>query len=628
MKLNKIYNKLFVGSALFCAVIMTSCEDYLTLLPTDSIPDENFWESKTDVYNVRAAAYYQATTKPVIQRILYWGEYRSDNMQQASSSATMEEMMNGTLRPDNATYRWSDFYTGISYCNKVLERGQRMIDQNVDPTFSLGEWRPIESEMKSLRALYYFYLVRAFHDVPLVTTTISTDAQALELRKGQPVTPATQVMEFLINELRECKNYGAINYGNTLDNKGRFTRWSTEVLLADMLLWQACLLKNGEAKGYTIKDEDGNILSTQAQFDQRIESYLNEAVALCTDVLNYVDSEYREKLDLESPSRILEEKKNCPYPLYRNERGIVNSLSDNVYATIWGSKNSRETILDLQYDGVDLINSVISSEFYTSSGGSVQVSGNNALFSSVSSIDKDGTLKGFSKTDSRYLQSVFIDPKSSNYPIRKNVYLSLSIKDWRDMSKGIVESSSNNLRKNESQDSNWPIYHLSDVMLIKAECIARLHMADNGASGNEELIEGYRLVNELFKRYNPCLYATGEAGIPEGCSESDRLRDDYAAADNKTGEFLLGLVYRERQREFFAEGKRWFDLVRQAEYLNNAQTPLESWANFSGTKLNRQRKMEALYSPYYIDEMKANPALVQNPVWDKYTPNSSKPTGK
>jgi hypothetical protein len=169
------------------------------------------------------------------------------------------------------------------------------------------------------------------------------------------------------------------------------------------------------------------------------------------------------------------------------------------------------------------------------------------------------------------------------------------------------------LRNTDSQmDISWPVYRMSDMMLIKAEAIARL------GSG---LAEGFKLTNELFKRNNPALKATGTAGADTKLV-SDRLTENYA--EGKTKADLLKLVYDERQREFVGEGKRWFDLVRYAEATfgeGNKETAqmFDMMLGVTQTLKGRLGKLYSLYNPIYSEELKVNSNLVQNPVWDKYT---------
>ena len=611
MKMTNIYNKVFLGVAIACTGLLASCEDYLTILPTDSIPEENFWQSQGDVDNVRANAYYQMTKQSVLSNILYWGEFRSDNVElKDMTNTSLSHMMEGVLQPTEGMFKWNDFYSGISCCNKVLEKGQYMIDNKVDDTFSPGAWNPIKAEMLSLRALYYFYLVRAYRDVPFVTQTISTDAEALEARKGVPATQGVVILDTLIKNLEECKEYAAKNYGNTLDNKGRFTKRSVRMLLADIYLWQGCMLKHGIAKGYVLCNEQGDTITSQSELDAKATANFQRAVELCDEVLAEMNADYKEKIE-KNPNQYTEEEKTQPYPLYQIASSGM-ATSDDVYDKVWGRGNSDESIFDLQYDGDQNSNTVLGALYYNSSNKSAKtIVGKPSLFTTINTLDNDGSMKGFGKTDIRLYECVaFKDITQSEYPIWKNSVETVKFEDKENMMNG------GSAEPRSKENANWPVYRLSDLMLIKAECLARLAYKDN----TPELIEGFRLVNKLFERYNPGLDSTGSGMV----NTSDRLKYDYFK--DKSASALLELVYRERQREFFSEGKRWFDIVRQAEADNSTAEVLTSWMGASKSLQTRLRKLCAMYVPYYNDELKVNPALIQNEVWDKYTPNSSKPT--
>lgn len=629
MKTKNIIKKSVLGGLFLCVGLMVSCDDYLTILPSDSIPDENFWTSKADVDNVLAAAYHQAVTTDVTGRILYWGEFRSDDVKiNKMDNNSLRYIMEGILYPTDNMYKWDAFYTGISYCNKVLENGQRMIDEDIDPTFSKGEWLPKKAEMKALRALYYFYLVRAYRDVPFVTKTISTDKEALEARKGQPAVQGVKILESLIADLEECREYAASEeaFAYPRDKKGRFTKRSISALLADIYLWQGCLMQNADKKGYTVV-RDGVTYTDSLELDNLAKENFRKAIEQC----DYVMSEFnrdrtrREEANPQYDVDLKDREKN-PYPMlvFSEPEKMRGSASDQIYNSIWGSKNSNETILEIQFDGVNNINSSWVSNYYSSSGGTVNVVANDALFGSSAKPDEDGTLKGFGKTDIRFLECTELTSGTQNsYPILKNAQERVSLNDICDVRQG---GSGTNMRNNESQDANFPVYRISDIMLIKAECLARINLKETHKHDHfvEDLHEGFRLVNKLFCRYNPGLDTMAVAGREGGLS----TRPTTYFGIGKNGQNLLDLVYRERQREFFAEGKRWFDIVRQAEAINNPRAVLETCSFTSNATVLQARlnKLAAMYSPYYNEECKINPSLKQNEVWDKYTPNSSKPT--
>ena len=76
----------------------------------------------------------------------------------------------------------------------------------------------------------------------------------------------------------------------------------------------------------------------------------------------------------------------------------------------------------------------------------------------------------------------------------------------------------------------------------------------------------------------------------------------------------------ERQREFYGEGKRWYDLVRYAQRRGTTEEMLK---NFLGRKYTENRNavfaklatMQSLFSPIYNNEIKNNSLLHQNSVW-------------
>ena len=245
MKLN-IFNQAICVGGLLLAMTLSSCEDFLTVYPTTQITQEDFWQDKTDLDNVRAGAYKKMLD--LTPKIFYWGEIRSDNVKLKDQSNTeLLYLQQAILRPSNNNFSWDDFYTGINYCNQVLQFGNEMTNEPLtDPSFTKADFRAYDAEMKALRALYYFYLVRAFRDVPYVTNVVTTDAEAKKLKL--PVTSGEAILGDLINQLEEVKDFASINYGSNSENKGRFTRLSIRALLADLYLWRGCLLKNYSKK--------------------------------------------------------------------------------------------------------------------------------------------------------------------------------------------------------------------------------------------------------------------------------------------------------------------------------------------------------------------------------------------
>jgi hypothetical protein len=79
------------------------------------------------------------------------------------------------------------------------------------------------------------------------------------------------------------------------------------------------------------------------------------------------------------------------------------------------------------------------------------------------------------------------------------------------------------------------------------------------------------------------------------------------------------LVLGERQRELMFEGKRWYDLVRRSQREGNTGF-LSGTASRKGNgggsgATSKLSRMEAIYWPYHIDELKVNSKLIQNPAF-------------
>ena len=151
------------------ALSAASCNDFLTLYPQDRVVEENFWEDKNDLEGVRYGAYKQMAS--TLQQLIVWGDIRSDaytlNPVYSSSQGsyyTYKKITEGLLDSTLTDYDWGSVYTTINYCNKVLSHGEEVLAR--DAQFTRTEWEQMKAEMTALRAFNYFYLLRAFKDIP------------------------------------------------------------------------------------------------------------------------------------------------------------------------------------------------------------------------------------------------------------------------------------------------------------------------------------------------------------------------------------------------------------------------------------------------------------------------------
>lgn len=632
---SKIFKQLLVaGAVVVLGGGMTSCEDYLTLYPTTSITEEEFWNTRNDVNNVRASAYYQLTQ--CTGKILAWGEFRSDNVELSDmSKANYRYMQEAVLQPSENLYDWSAFYKGINFCNKVLEHGQQMVDKGTDPSFTNIEWQPMKAEMVSLRALYYFYLVRSFRNVPFVRHSISTDAEALVAR--EKAVPGQEIMDSLIHEVEAVLPTAAINYGRNSSNKGRWTRTSIHALLADMYLWRAGMVYKGREKGFPVVNEKGDTLSA-AQEKSLATDLMKKTISHADYVIKEQMDEFKLNLDLNNVPQD-DKRRAQTYPLIQSEASS-SGIFDAGYSDVLGSSNSSESVFELQYDGVNVKNSVITDMFYGNSGSGGYKSGlmlaNPSLFSKDAPVDP---AKGYGRTDMRFVSYALRNDESAKTNAvsivkgaAKSVFINFSGTALGDITKSTGTYS---MQEASSQSTNWPVYRLSDMMTLKAEAMARL--AGFGLPDYPER-DTYRILDELFRRNNP----TADTVAAASNLFCKRLRSykAFKAEDDKDGTGWkkryedygspLKLAFNERQREFLGEGKRWYDIVRECEFRGATKDVLSDWVGLSSVVRNRLRSLWSLYNPIYLEELKVNGKeygsktgqLTQNPAWEKYMPKS------
>ena len=104
---------------------LSSCNDYLTLMPLNEIVYENFWTDKADVESVLLGAYSALETSDCITRMSIWGEMRSDNIiadpNLADANNDIVQITKDNILETNSFTSWSSFYTTINRANTVLK---------------------------------------------------------------------------------------------------------------------------------------------------------------------------------------------------------------------------------------------------------------------------------------------------------------------------------------------------------------------------------------------------------------------------------------------------------------------------------------------------------------------------
>jgi hypothetical protein len=576
----------------------SSCEDYLTITPTDRIVEEEFWEDKNDLKNALTACYRRMIENDMMKKYILWGEVRSDNFELTTgvTATNITNLMNANLLSTNNIFTWTCFYNLINYCNKILVRGPEIVQK--DESFSNGDWLPMRAEAITLRAFAHYYLVRTFGEVPYVTTEYNNDGQDFLIGQSTQI----EVLDNIISDLESVKDQAMIDYGNTSDNKGRITRKAVYTMLADVYLWRACY-------------KEGNSEIAEASQTTAADDY-QKCVDCCNYVINTMTNDYIE--DLNKNGKVLG---GVTAEDIRLEDLFIQNVSTNskistvsrsslgAFNSIFGSGNSRESIFELQFDGTTNINSMELEYFWNareSKAGTFECA--SALISAVETNPSAAIPASiFTKTDYRRWETArFTKADQTEYPLAKYNYRLIDQYNGTSSS-GMRDNTLTTFKMEGSlqgvtNSANWIVYRLSDVVLMKAEALTQL------SSDEESLQEPFSLVREVFKRSNPYAYQNAT-------SSADSLRfDNYS-----TRESMNQLILNERQREFIGEGKRWFDLVRYAQRDGSTVNMLKFLSrkfidNQNAIKA-KLASMKSLFSPIHTNEIKNNSLLHQNEVW-------------
>lgn len=148
-------------------------------------------------------------------------------------------------------------------------------------------------------------------------------------------------------------------------------------------------------------------------------------------------------------------------------------------------------------------------------------------------------------------------------------------------------------RTQNQSHAHWFMYRYADILLLKAEALA---WTGQGAAA-------IALVDNIRAR----------ARALQQTAENPELDNPTAISD---------YIVNERAREFAFEGKRWFDVLRNAKRDNYAHLDLmisiiaeNAPASVQQIMVGKYSDVRSHYMPIHIDELQADKNLIQNPYY-------------
>ena len=592
----KIYKGFLGFLGVFGGLALTGCSDFLEIEPQNEIILEKFWNEKADVDAIIAGCYSGMQSENVIKRMMVWGEFRSDNIgpgSNVSSDGSLEKILKENIDAKNGYTSWTDFYSVINRCNTVIKYAPGVAAN--DPAYTESELQANIAEMVALRSLSYFYLIRAFRDVPFSRVAYTDDDQTMDL----PATKFNDVLDSLIYDLESVQNFAVKRYPVTkeLYQTGRITQDAIHALLCELYLWK---------KDYAncVRYADMVIDAKKAIYEENRQKRTNSSLSNDEDIARFNG-----------------------FPLVSNSTS-ANYYGD-AYTILFGRDRNytdqvnQEIIFQLVFsdspEGEGMMANGAVNSFYGNSNASVGlVAPSDYIYAQIEATGQERRVfaERNKKLDSRIYTNCLYRGSGGDKAINKYTTSTVDIST----STGTPEASYGSKYSRNQNGSNWIIYRLTDIMLLKAEALAQM-VRDGDNPENSEynrsiLDRAFTLVNAVNKR----------------ALCQSQLNDTLRRADYTTKGDMETLVLQERQRELMFEGKRWFDLVRLSQRNGNTQVltsaALSKATTGEGLIGNHLAKMDAIYWPYNLDEMKVNLNLVQNPAFSSGEDESYQKTTK
>lgn len=583
ISIKQISNKVIQAACAFSvACAFSSCEDFLTIYPTDRTVGEDFWKTKADVEEMVNGCYQSMLSYNIQERAIIWGAFRSDELVKYKdySSTTLDNISAVNLLPNNGFNDWSSFYYVINHCNIVLNHAPEVMAQ--DPEFTQGDYQTVRAQMLALRSLCYFYLVRTFRDIPYSLQSYEDDDQNMALPQNAPA----YVLEKCLEDLAEAERYimksGAYGTGNWR-NWGYMTRDAVNALTADIYLWRASMTHNMNDYQEAVNYADKVIKAKHEYYNQQHQGGISAA----TDDIYHLSN----------------------YP--------------QAFISIFSEGNDQESILEWQFNGRNNANQALGNYYYRSGDPDNPKTTSNlmasTIFSTPSSTANNADAKKIylSKNDYRFWNNVYDanNDEAEQLSIRKMIDKNGLVISTSSTS-GATKSTSRQLKEFAQ---NWIVYRLPDVMLMKAEALVELAGDDN---------------EEMLKEAFDLVYAVNKRAMSKDATDLLNFNDFKTKTDMEL------LVLAERERELCFEGKRWWDLMRysyrhmQGVDITKTLAETSSWPELykpmlkfivrkygeggQGDAISYKMKSEPyLYWPVLESEMKVNPLLKQNPVFEQ-----------
>lgn len=501
------------GKAIYAAaaaVMMfgaASCDDILDTKPQGVFTDEQIGDK--EAVDLMTSAYasllnhYFGNNESFAGPINNWVfDVRSDDALKGGDGVTMEGYMHqlevGNVQSDNdvANFKWRNNYYSVSRCNTAI-RGI-----NASGALTAEEKESMVAEMKTLRAYFYFDMLRIFTKFPYFDETVTNPSEC----RADEYTRA-EIADFIKKDLRDCYNVLPAQQ----EQAGRFNKYVAAALLARVDLFTSDWAEAEKYAGYVIDSKVyelyPNFLDmSKPEFNNRYESVLAVQFSSANSPAQY---NFNNCLNCTFSEGNLYGKGD---DFYLASQNLVNAFrtDENGLPYLDGAPD------DLNVDKADFEGNV-----------------DPRLDFTLGRIGMPWRSHNYNEKWCRNLELYGQYSGKKPYPAPESPFVKPGIVPWG------------------ASSLNCVLIRYADVMLMKAEALIEQ---------NKDLDQARTLINQIRRRAARSVDPSYE---PVDCNPNVAYYavEEYSAPGWDQA-YARKAVRMERRLELAMEGLRWFDLVR------------------------------------------------------------------
>lgn len=549
MKLkNIIYKALCVATVTSASLASVSCDDMLDTVPQGTFTDEQIGDGEaidlmTSAYATLLCHYFgnnESFAGPINNWVF---DVRSDDAYKGGDGVTMEGYMHqlevGNVQSDNdvCNFKWRNNYFSVARCNTAIRAimASGSLDDATKASYA--------AEMKTLRAYYYFDMLRIFKMFPYFDETVTNPSEC----RADEYT-RDEIAGFIKEDLRAA--YKVLP--ESQEQVGRFNRYVAAALLARVDLFTSSWAEAEEYAGYVIGSGKyqlyNNFLDmSKPEFNNQYESVMaiQFSSANSPDQYNFCNC------------------LNCTW-----SEGNLYGNGDDFYLASQNLVNAFRT----DANGLPFLDGSFNDE--NIDGADYEGSIDPRLDFTVGRIGMPWRSHMYNEKWCRNYELYGQYSGKKPYPAPESPFVKPGIVPWG------------------ASSLNCILIRYADVMLMKAEALIEQ---------NKDLDEARILINDVRKKAQRSVDPSYE---PVDCNPM--VANYHVGQYPATGwnqDYARRAVRMERRLELAMEGLRWFDLVRWGNVVETVNAYYASEVKIRSYYTGANLTEDEIYFPIPVNQV-------------------------